>query len=169
MTKILIFSDSHGDIETMARITGTVKPDMVIHLGDYLYDADMLNVEYPNINFIKIPDNTNKKNDNDKVKFENIYDKKIMMTHGHFYNVDNEEEGLRNIKGIQKLMEFGFGNGADIIMFGHSHMPYLNCINGKWIMNPGRIGKKSSKIIYATYSVLHIEPSGKIKWDIVEA
>ena len=41
--KILIFSDSHGDVDIMRDIVEKEKPDMIIHLGDSIKDAEKLN------------------------------------------------------------------------------------------------------------------------------
>ena len=58
--------------------------------------------------------------------------------------------------------------GADVILFGHTHEPFINYCNGKWISNPGRIGRVSSNVIHATYGVLIIK-AGNMEWRIKEA
>ena len=45
--KIAIFSDSHGETETMCDVVEKEKPDMIIYLGDGIADAEQLNVKYP--------------------------------------------------------------------------------------------------------------------------
>ena len=47
--KIVIFSDSHGDAETMCGVVEKENPDMIIYLGDGIADAEQLNEKYPNI------------------------------------------------------------------------------------------------------------------------
>ncbi len=37
--KIVVFSDSHSDIESMKKIVDKEKPNMIFHLGDYIEDA----------------------------------------------------------------------------------------------------------------------------------
>lgn len=37
--KIVIFSDSHHDIGSMVKVVDSLKPDMIIHLGDNITDA----------------------------------------------------------------------------------------------------------------------------------
>ena len=32
--KVVIFSDSHGDVEIMVQVIEKEKPEMIIHLGD---------------------------------------------------------------------------------------------------------------------------------------
>ena len=160
--KILVFSDSHGDVETMCGVVNVEKPDMIIHLGDSIEDADELNAEYSDIPMIKVSGNTDT---GSKTQHVEICGKYFMLTHGDTFNVDKGE--MRNTNGISDMALHGFNNGANIILFGHSHEPYVNCRNGKWIMNPGRIGRISSKIIHATYGFLIIE-NGKIQWSFKE-
>ncbi len=54
--------------------------------------------------------------------------KRILMCHGHTYNVKATYLSLlrraRNIK-------------ADIAFFGHTHQPHISCENGIYIVNPG--------------------------------
>jgi predicted phosphodiesterase len=49
---ILVFSDSHGNIEIMKKVIAKYKHvDMVIHLGDYLRDAVKLKESIKNADF----------------------------------------------------------------------------------------------------------------------
>ncbi|MCL2513240.1 MAG: YfcE family phosphodiesterase [Oscillospiraceae bacterium] len=161
--KILILSDSHNDIGTMRDIICIEKPDAVIHLGDHMADADKLSGKYPDIQVYKVPGNTDsKKKDEEWVKYTEICGKRIMLTHGHTFL----ENAKTHFEGITKMFLSG-QNNADIILFGHTHEPFINCCNRKWIMNPGRIGHISSKTIHSTYGILEIE-SGNINWEIRE-
>ena len=47
--KLLVFSDSHGNIEHMRRAVEQERPDQILHLGDVMRDAVELSVAYPNI------------------------------------------------------------------------------------------------------------------------
>lgn len=49
--------------------------------------------------------------------------KKIFMTHGHIYNIDNS-----------LLLENG-----DILIYGHFHIPMIQRKEGKIFLNPGSI------------------------------
>jgi len=42
--KILIFSDSHGDVETMVQVIEKENPETIVHLGDD--KADLWGVEH---------------------------------------------------------------------------------------------------------------------------
>ena len=40
--KILVLSDSHSALSFMRRCIGAVRPDAVVHLGDYYEDAQTM-------------------------------------------------------------------------------------------------------------------------------
>ena len=158
--KIVVFSDSHTDVETMAEAVRFERPDAIFHLGDHSSDAAALRNLFTGIPMYAVKGNTD---------FDNIYPEerdlqfegyRILLTHGHQYGVIDY--------GIKELLLHGSNENFDIVLFGHTHQPFANYRSGMWFFNPGRIGKKSSKQIYATYGVLNIE-EGKIGWKFVEA
>jgi putative phosphoesterase len=169
--KILIFSDSHGDVETMRSVAALEKPDKIIHLGDSIEDAEVLRILYKEAEIISVPGNVDGGSAaSNHIQYIEICGKRFMLTHGHAFDKEKngfERSGVRNIGGIDQMMLYGSKNNADIILFGHSHEPYINSRNGEWIMNPGRIGRKSGQIIHATYGVLIIEEE-KLQWQISE-
>ena len=47
--KIVVFSDSHGDKESMKLLIDKLEPEMVIFLGDGIDDILAIESEYPNL------------------------------------------------------------------------------------------------------------------------
>ena len=47
--KYLVLSDSHGNVDHMARAVELVKPDGIIHLGDCWRDAEELRQLFPRL------------------------------------------------------------------------------------------------------------------------
>ena len=45
-----------------------------------------------------------------------IADKRVFITHGHRFYVGS---------GVERLREYALENGYDIVMYGHTHMPFL--------------------------------------------
>ena len=45
--RIAVFSDSHGVKEPMLAAIEEQKPDMVLHLGDYVRDAEAIAAYFP--------------------------------------------------------------------------------------------------------------------------
>lgn len=164
--KILIVSDSHGDVETMCGAVDAEQPDVVIHLGDHIADADRLNERYPGMRVYKVPGNTDSGSaDEEWIRRIELCGKSILLTHGHTFLEDKTVKTY--FEGITKLFLSCCGS-ADIILFGHTHEPFINCCNGKWIMNPGHIGRRLGQQINATYGILEIV-SDIIQWRFQEA
>jgi hypothetical protein len=60
---------------------------------------------------------------------------RILMTHGHYYNVKS---------GYQRLVYRAEELQADAVIFGHTHIPEYTQINGIWLINPGSISSAGS-------------------------
>ena len=57
MKRIMVLSDSHRGMSFMRWCVNTVKPDAIVHLGDYFEDGQDLHEEYPMIPFYQVPGN----------------------------------------------------------------------------------------------------------------
>lgn len=163
--KVLIFSDSHGDVEIMCAAVDAETPGAVIHLGDHVADAERLGERYPEMPVYSVPGNTDARKAGERTRHIELCGRRIMLTHGHTFMEDKRAKTF--FEGITNLF-LSECSGADIILFGHTHEPFLNCCNGKWIMNPGRVGRISSRRIHATYGVLELGPD-RTNWRIQEA
>ena len=154
--KAIIFSDSHGDVEVMRNAVNKETPGVIIHLGDCVSDAGALKREFPNIPMYGVAGNRDGGSNENYVNRMELCGKNIMLTHGHIYKVKS---------GTVELLRAGTENDADIILFGHTHEPFLRRRNGKWMMNPGRVGRISGNSANATYGILDIEPDF-IRWEL---
>jgi putative phosphoesterase len=151
--KAIVFSDSHTDVATMEGILIRENPDLVFHLGDHWNDARKLEQTFPELKFFCVPGNCDPSGQEEELLKLTAKGKKILLTHGHTFGVLTE-------KGRNTLFRYGMENGFDLILFGHTHQPYLFCEEGIWMANPGRIGKKSSRLIHATYILLLLSEDG---------
>ncbi|MGO1528278.1 YfcE family phosphodiesterase [Senegalia sp. (in: firmicutes)] len=158
--KILVLSDSHGDIEKIEEIIKIINSskdiDMIIHLGDFAKDAiyikNNISIEMKNIlgNCDFLIDRVNEE------EILNINDKKILLTHGHKYNI---KDNLNNLYYRAKELNL------DLILFGHIHKPINFLEENILLFNPGSIseprdGSRNS------YGIIRI--SDIIKGEIVE-
>ncbi len=123
-----ITGDTHGDelaIRTLAKIN--LPLDMWMHTGDFFSDGIYLGklarlptkVVYGNNDFARGNDD-----------YENIFTlcgKKIYLTHGHKYLA----------KGSGALIARAQELAADVLIYGHTHMPKLSEENGLLVINPG--------------------------------
>ena len=126
--KIAVVSDTHGDIsfflEAMKNIKGVEK---ILHLGDY--DIDGYNIEKKTgiITYIVAGNNDiGSREVQDKVL--NIEGHKILMTHGHKYNV---------YFGIDRLVYRAEEIGVDLVLYGHTHYFMDEHVGPIRVINPG--------------------------------
>ena len=155
--KILITSDTHGNLNSFEKAVNKEKPfDMLFHCGDVCGDEDMIRY-YAGSPCYLVAGN------NDfwgglpkfiKVKLDKHV---IWMTHGHRYGVDF---------GLDKLYYKGLEEGADIILFGHTHRPVVEENEGVWLVNPGSLTYPRTRDQKRTYIVLNIDEAGKIAFEL---
>ena len=55
--KILVLSDSHAALSFMRLCIEKIKPDAVVHLGDFYNDGEAMAEEYSHIPFHQVPGN----------------------------------------------------------------------------------------------------------------
>lgn len=131
--KFIIFSDSHGYTNSMSDVLYDIDYkdcDLVIHLGDYVKDAEKLEIEHPNFNICFISGNNDFKFIENNEKILEVEGKRILACHGHKYNVKI---------GLERLLITAKQRHFDIVLFGHTHIPYNNEIDGILFLNPGSI------------------------------
>ena len=152
--RILVFSDSHRDIESCAKvIRNIIGVDMVLHAGDHISDARELCRMFPDIAFEYVPGNCDFSNDDLEVVVEAEY-KKIFLTHGHGYSVKADSTFSKLLDRAEKL-------GCDCAVFGHTHESLCDPRRKVMLVNPGSIKN-------GTYAVIEIE-NGVLKAAICTA
>lgn len=147
--KILVLADSHTDVDTMLAVAETEKPDAILHLGDHAPDAHALQSKI-GIPVHLVKGNTDKENTDKTEEFLTFEGTEIYMTHGHLYHVG---------RGSDELAEAARQMSMHIALFGHTHVPYLRCAGGLWLMNPGSINRAKSLFNHATYGVITLRGS----------
>ncbi len=155
MTKVCVFSDSHGFPDHMILAISQEMPEYVIFLGDGERDMERAEKQFPAAAFLHVCGNCDRHSAAPVVLNTEIAGKKIFATHGHHYKVKYDTS-------YSTLCYAAMEAGADIVLFGHTHIPYYDRHLGMDIMNPGTI----SRISRPTYGVLEIgfgKVSAKIK------
>jgi hypothetical protein len=146
MKKILVLSDSHGNIPNMAYAVKKTNPDMICHLGDCWNDASKLHRMFPKIAMERVPGNCDYQQEPAE-KILLIEGKKILICHGHQYHV----------KATPMTLELAAREkGVDLAMFGHTHRVFYDLHNGVALFNPGSIGAPGYQIP-PSYGVLTVE------------
>jgi putative phosphoesterase len=158
--KIAVISDSHGmsdEIETIIDILKSINDlDTFVHLGDFSLDAEYIK-EQTNIDFISVRGNCDfELHEINEEEILNINDKKILLTHGHKYNIKGD---LNNLYYRAKELQ------VDAVLFGHIHMPVNIIEDDILLFNPGSISEPRGGSTNS-YGILTIEHN--IKSNIVE-
>ncbi|MEA1975725.1 MAG: metallophosphoesterase [Bacillota bacterium] len=129
--KILIVSDSHGDKETLLSVIEKENPEKVFFLGDYI--SDIYEIEsLLNADICAVKGNTDVGVNGVEDIILNIYNQRILLTHGHKYNVNQT---------MYKLYLKARENFVDYVFFGHTHRYEDFIENGIRFINPGSIAK----------------------------
>lgn len=144
--KILVLSDSHGNVENMKSAVEQEKPDMIIHLGDCQSDALQLKALYPDIPLEGVPGNCDSSMDPAE-RVLMIEGKRVFILHGH-------TRGVKMM--LFRLQMAAKEKEADLALFGHTHMVHYDYHNGVQYMNPGSIGAPGHGNP-PSYGVLYIE------------
>ena len=141
MKRILIFSDTHGDIKKASEIIKNIPCDLVIHLGDLVRDAVELKKMFPDISFEYVCGN----NDffgSDYIKVVEFEGINILCTHGHLYT-------------LEKMVEKAKKLNCSFALFGHTHKSMSQMSDNVRLFNPGSISRPRDDT--PSYGVLEIE------------
>ena len=133
--KILVLSDSHAALSFMRRCIDAIKPDTVIHLGDYYDDGTAMAEEYPYIKFYQVPGNCDAHRGyipDPETRMETLGGVRILMTHGHRHHVKQT---------LIRLVADARASRAAVVLFGHTHSADCQMEEeGLWVLNPGSCG-----------------------------
>lgn len=133
--KILVLSDSHSALSFMFRCVEKVKPDAMIHLGDYFDDGEALAEKFPGIPFYQVPGNCDRYRapiGAHEILILPVLGVKLYMTHGHRHNVKFYTGSLLADARKAKVAA---------VLYGHTHQ--AECYqeeDGLWVLNPGSAG-----------------------------
>lgn len=133
--KILVLSDSHSAISFMRRAIRAVKPDAVVHLGDYFDDAEVIAEENPHLLVHRVPGNCDRyrcRPDIPLILHYPVCGVKLYMTHGHLHAVKSSRV---------RLLAEARAAGVQAVLYGHTHA--ADCYqaeDGLWVLNPGSCG-----------------------------
>ncbi len=135
--KIGLVSDSHGgtgDLDLMLSRPETRDVRLWLFAGDVAMDAAYLDMVTPeDVEVIKVAGNNDWPGTNlPDYETLDIAGHTILLTHGHIFGVNF---------GRQKLAQAAKDVGADIAVYGHTHVAENTVIDGVMILNPGSIAR----------------------------
>lgn len=153
MNKVLIISDNHGDLDKLQRVVEMTGPyDLVLHCGDSQLPLDV----YEPITGcpVRIVKGNCDSCDFPLTELLNLGGCRIFMTHGHKQYVKS---------GLSELIAEARRQKADIVLFGHTHIPYLEVQEGILFVNPGSLTYPYlSKPSYAVMTLAGQQPEIEI-------
>jgi uncharacterized protein len=151
MLRIGVVSDSHGDLYMLDKAVSLMgKIELLLHLGDHYRDIIKLNSKY-NYNIDYIVGNNDFAGNIKSEKLILANNKRILLTHGHKYNVNN---GFLNLK--YKAEE----EMADIVLYGHTHKYSLEYVNNTLFLNPGSVSRPRDR--NSSAAILDIDSNGEV-------
>ncbi|QNO13673.1 metallophosphoesterase [Alkalicella caledoniensis] len=144
--RIAVISDTHGYRSTINKLVEIVKKyDLLLHLGDNIrdfYDIKKLS----GVDGYAVVGNTDIGSKGEETLHVEIEGKKIMLTHGHKFDVKWN---------VDNLSYYCEEHGIDLALFGHSHVNSINEVNRTLYVNPGSpvLPRGGSKPSYASVEI----------------
>ena len=145
--KLGIVSDSHGNKRSLSKALKAMgSVDLIFHLGDYFEDGVYLRtLTSTPIHVVKGNMDLFSEGGHDEI-FTMVEGIPIFACHGHLYDVK---------RNLQRLYFKGKEEGARIVLYGHTHIPYLDDDGEILIMNPGTVGAPRMGG-YESYGIIRI-------------
>ena len=145
--RLVVFSDSHGDFAALNQALETQpKADMFLHCGDGAKEVDDLRDLFPQKRILFVRGNCDWGSLAKDEELITVAGKRIFFTHGHGYGVK---------QGYDRLICRAKTLSADIVCFGHTHLPLSIGREGLYLINPGSIGNPhfGARPTYATIDI----------------
>ena len=155
--KAVIVSDTHGRFGGIQQVIEAEKPfDLFLHAGDIQGGACRIE-EWAEVPVYVAKGNCDYGEDYSEEQVVPFGSHKIFLTHGHRYGVK---------LGIETLAMAAKNQGADIAVYGHTHISLADERYGVTVLNPGSLSEPRGGLYRPTYIVLETEPLGGVKWEI---
>ncbi len=146
--RYLIFSDTHGVREPMKELYHRYPNDGIIHLGDYNQDARWM-MNYTNGHPVyQVLGNCDCTAQGLEQQILELGGARILIAHGHRYQVK---------AGYGALLAAAKAEQVDAVLFGHTHIPFMERRDGILMMNPGSLRNPDRE-----YGIIEIE-EGEVK------
>lgn len=127
--RILVLSDTHGDYGSMKQaLSQQTHIDMIIHCGDGRDQVEELQRTLKDIPIVAVRGNCDWGSAMPNTATVEVGGKRIFVTHGHLYQVKMTPYNLACAAREEK---------ADIVCFGHTHVPMNEYDDGLYMLNPG--------------------------------
>ncbi len=127
--RIGVFSDSHGDISNARRFFDSLSPlDCLFHLGDYAADGAKLSRLF-SCPVYAVRGNCDYRSDEPLERVVDLGGKRFLLLHSHQYYFT--EALLYRCEEVH----------ADMVLYGHTHIPDLSADGPRLLLNPGSLSR----------------------------
>ena len=127
--RIGVFSDSHGDISSAKRFCDSLSPlDCLFHLGDHATDGEKLSKLF-SCPVYAVRGNCDYRSDEPLERIVDLGGKRFLLLHGHQYYFTDA------------LLYRGEEVRADMVLYGHTHVPDLSADGTRLLLNPGSLSR----------------------------
>lgn len=155
--KILIVSDTHRKNENYMRVLQKVgRVDLVIHLGD-IEGSEYTIQEAAGCPVEMVAGNNDFFSSLPSEKTLQIGKYCVMITHGHHYYINMGNEMLKKEAIVQ---------GADIVMYGHTHKPVIEVSDAITAINPGSLSYPRQENRKPSYIIMEVDERGEAKFKL---
>ncbi len=151
--KIIVISDSHNNLYALKKVFDNYHADLYIHLGDGERELDNICLLNPDKQIYHVKGNCDFASLSSDELLLCPDDKNVIFAvHGHMYNV---KYSLENLKAAARRQ------GANIVLYGHSHERHNEYDDGLYILNPGSVScpRDGSK---PSFGIIELLPNGII-------
>lgn len=133
MHKILVTADSHGSAYALYLIA-RAEPDAeaMMYLGDGLRDLEAMTSQYPRLRVYSVRGNCDRGAPEAEEGLAPFGGVLFFYTHGDQYGVRNS---------LNRLARTARERGADVALYGHTHIAACEEIDGVTLFNPGSVGR----------------------------
>ena len=145
--KIVIFSDSHGNSEAVQTIFKKENgANVFIFLGDGIEELRTIQKNIPEEKLFAVRGNCDRNLRIPPEQLRSFEGKLVFFTHGDGYGVKFTQEALK---------QAAKQRGAEIVLFGHTHIPYYAYDEGMYFFNPGSVALPRQGV--ETYGLLFLQ------------
>ena len=155
MWRVLVVSDSHGRNENVERaIEKAGKFDIMIHHGD-------VGTQYRDVEHMAGVPTYIVAGNNDYAR--ELLDRNIIEIGGHrIYATHGHRQDVHY--GVERLYYLALENDCDIVMYGHTHVPYLDEDDDVTILNPGSLTYPRQEGHEKTFVIMTIEDDDSVSY-----
>ena len=152
--KIYVLSDTHNSVLFAPFLELIGDADHIIHLGDGSRDvSDLISIASCPVTWVK----GNCDISGPRELTADIGGKRFFITHGNEYGVKSS---------VFTLAQRALGLGADVALYGHTHIPRVEHLSGVTVLNPGSLTRPRDNY-KQTYLIIKIEDD-KLDYEFVE-